>query len=115
MPQLPRADVVDGELFAGTTFAFDLVFWKDAEKTIPHPVQSFKCSIYADGSELLDMDNYTTVDSTNTNIVHVSVPPTASQNLSTVIAQWQGVTTFVDGEVRPAFSGNIQIWRKRVD
>ncbi len=115
MVKLPTVDIVDGELFAGTTFSFDMKFWLDEDKTEPNPVESFQCSIYGNGTELLDLDEFVTVDETDTNVIHVSVSPEASEDLPTVNARWQGVTTFVSGEVRPAFSGKIQIWGKKVD
>lgn len=113
--RLPTVDVVDAELFAGTTFAFDLRFWSDKEKTEPHDVESFQCSVYANGEELLDLDQYSTVDEDDLNVVHVSVPPEASMDLKTVEAKWQAVTTFTDGDVLPSFSGKLQIWGRKVD
>ena len=115
MAKLPTVDVVDGELFAGTTFAFSMRFWLDAEKTEPHAVDSFKCSVHANGLEVLDLDEYITVDSEDSNRVNVYVPPEATEDLVTAEGKWQGVATFVDGEVLPVFSGKLQIWGSRVD
>lgn len=115
MVKLPTVDVVDWELFAGTTFSFDLRYWLDEDKTQPHDIESFQCSVYANGGEILDLDEYSLVDDIDAHVLHVSVPPDVTEDLPTVTANWQAVTTFIDGEVRPAFHGTLQIWGRKVD
>lgn len=115
MVSLPEIEIIDIELYAGTTLSFDLRFWLDDEKTQPNNLVSLKCSIYSGSTELLDLDEYTTIDENNANIVYVSVPPEETVDLKTQIAQWQAIATFTSGEVRPVFKGRVQIWGRKVD